>query len=66
MKKLSILLLGTLVSMSLAACQPTGSAEDSGKKADQYAQKVGDTLNPKGPMQKAGRAIDRSADEASS
>ena len=56
----SLLVVAALASLGLAACQPEGPAEKTGKSLDHAGQSVSDTLNPpQGPAQAAGRKIDR-------
>ncbi len=48
------------VLLGLAACHQEGPAEKAGKSIDQAGQKVQDTLDPpQGPVQAAGRKVDR-------
>jgi hypothetical protein len=43
----------------LSACQQQGPAERAGKSMDGTGQKIQDAINPPGPLQKAGRSIDK-------
>lgn len=42
-----------------AGCESKGPAERAGEKVDQGVQGVKDTINPPGPGEKAGRAVDK-------
>jgi len=42
----------------LAGCHKEGPAEQAGKSIDKAGQSVKDAIDPPGPLQKAGRAID--------
>jgi hypothetical protein len=56
---LTALLIGAVV--PLAGCESQGPAESAGKKIDQGIQKAKDTVNPPGPAEKVGRALDKAA-----
>jgi len=45
----------------LVGCEK-GPAENAGAKVDQGVQNVKDAVNPPGPGEKVGRAIDKAAD----
>ncbi len=59
---LTSLLLGGVLSLTLSAC-PKHGAQRAGEKLDDAKDKVSDTLDPKGPAEKAGRKIDRALGE---
>ena len=48
--------------LSLGACREDGAAQKAGEAIDGAKDKVADTLNPKGPLEKAGRSIDRATE----
>jgi hypothetical protein len=50
------LLLGALI--SFAGCESKGPAEQAGAQIDKGVQNAKDAINPPGPIEKAGRAID--------
>jgi hypothetical protein len=50
------LLLGSFI--SFAGCESKGPAEQAGEKIDKGIQNAKDAINPPGPVEKAGRAID--------
>ena len=56
-------LMGLLLAavVPLAGCESEGPAEKAGAKIDQGIQKAKDAVNPPGPMEKAGRALDKAA-----
>jgi hypothetical protein len=57
----ALLVAGTV---SLTACERDGPAEDVGEKIDDAAEKARDAVDPpKGPLEKAGRKIDRAVDD---
>jgi hypothetical protein len=43
---------------TVVGCESKGPAEQAGASIDKGVQKVKDAVNPPGPTQKAGRAID--------
>jgi predicted small lipoprotein YifL len=46
--------------LSVAGCKKEGPAEKAGQQVDKLGDKVQDTVDPpKGPLQAAGRSIDR-------
>jgi predicted small secreted protein len=51
-------LTGTVV-LSLTGCPEKSTVQSAGEKIDEAADKVADTIDPKGPAEKAGRSIDR-------
>ena len=62
----AIVLAGLLAAgtVSLTACQHEGPAEQLGEKIDDAAAKARDAVDPpKGPLEKAGRKIDRTVDD---
>ncbi len=50
-----------LAGAPLVGCESSGPAENAGKKIDEAGTKVKDTISPPGPMEKAGRAVDKVA-----
>jgi hypothetical protein len=50
------LFLGALI--SFVGCESKGPAEQAGAQIDKGVQNAKDAINPPGPMEKAGRAID--------
>ena len=48
--------------IGLAGCREKGPGEKVGESMDDFKDDVADTFDPKGPMEKAGRAIDRATD----
>jgi hypothetical protein len=56
------LLLGG--ALSVTGCDRDGPAEQVGEKIDDAAEKARDTVDPpKGPLEKAGRKIDRAVND---
>lgn len=45
--------------LALGACRKDGAAQKAGASIDKAKDTVADTLNPKGPVEKAGRSVDR-------
>ena len=43
-------------------CADKGPAQRTGEKIDRGVEKVKDKLDPAGPVEKAGRAVDRATD----
>ena len=43
-----------------AGCETKGPAQKAGAKLDQAGEKIRDAVTPVGPVEKVGRAIDRS------
>ena len=57
----AFLVAGTVV---LTGCERDGPAEELGEKIDDAAGKARDAVDPpKGPLEKAGRKIDRAVDD---
>lgn len=49
-----------VITLCLGACHQEGPAERAGRSVDNTTQRIGDTLSPpQGPVQSAGRKIDR-------
>jgi hypothetical protein len=48
--------------LSLGACRQEGTAQKAGQAIDEAKDKIADTLDPKGPVEKAGRGIDRATE----
>jgi hypothetical protein len=48
--------------LCLVGCPKKGVTQKAGEAIDNAADKVSDTVNPKGPAEKAGRAIDRATE----
>jgi hypothetical protein len=48
--------------IGLAGCREKSTGEKVGEALDDFKDDVADTFDPKGPMEKAGRAIDRATD----
>jgi hypothetical protein len=58
--RVSLLITAALTILGLAACHQEGPAERAGKRLDNVGQSVSDTLNPpQGPVESAGRKVDR-------
>jgi hypothetical protein len=55
--------LAAMLGGAALGCKREGPAERAGKKMDHVKDKVDDTINPKGPVEKAGRAIDRAVND---
>ena len=56
--RLAALLIGAVV--SFAGCgESKGPAEKLGEKIDNAAQEAKDTVSPPGPLEKAGRTVDK-------
>ena len=53
----AVLLLGTV--SIFAGCEPKGVAQRAGETIDNGIQNAKDAINPPGPMEKAGRSIDK-------
>lgn len=60
-KIITALLLSTVISMGLVACQKSGNAEEAGKGVDQAGLKVKQAVGDGGPTQKAGKKVDNAA-----
>jgi hypothetical protein len=58
-KKLALVFVGGAGLLTLAACHQEGPAERAGKSMDSTGQKIQDAISPPGPLQKAGRTIDK-------
>jgi hypothetical protein len=56
---LAVLFAATI---GLAGCREKGPGEQVGEAMDDFKDDVADTFDPKGPLEKAGRAIDRATD----
>lgn len=59
MSKLYRVPLLALPFMLLVACHDEGPAERAGKSMDQIGEKLRDAVDPPGPVEKVGRALDR-------
>lgn len=55
------LLLGAFI--SFAGCESKGPAEQAGAQIDKGVQNAKDAINPPGPMEKAGRAVDNATEK---
>ncbi len=53
--------LPILAVVCLGGCESEGPAEQAGKNIDAGVQKAKDTINPPGPGEKVGRALDKAA-----
>jgi ABC-type oligopeptide transport system substrate-binding subunit len=51
--------IAVAATLALTGCPKKGATQRAGEKLDAAKDKVSDTLNPKGPAEKAGRSIDR-------
>jgi hypothetical protein len=56
---LCVAALVVAAALSLGACRKEGAGQKAGEAIDNAKDKVADTLNPKGPLEKAGRSVDR-------
>ena len=54
--------LALAATLCLVGCPKKGATQKAGEAIDNAADKVSDTVNPKGPAEKAGRAIDRATE----
>lgn len=60
--RLSVLCAAVIVvaaALTLTGCPEKGPGQKVGEKIDAAKDKVSDTLDPKGPVEKAGRSIDK-------
>ena len=57
-KKLSLVALTFLLTLTLVGCQPEGPAEKAGKGLDNAGKDLKNSVDPRGPAQKAGDKID--------
>jgi hypothetical protein len=55
------ILLGAFI--SFAGCESKGPAEQTGEQIDKGVQNAKDAINPPGPVEKAGRAIDNATEK---
>ena len=46
-----------------AGCESKGPAERAGGKVDEGVQSVKDAINPPGPVEKAGRTVDKALNQ---
>ncbi len=53
-------LLGAVA--TFAGCESKGPAEQAGENLDQGVQNAKDAINPPGPVEKAGRSVDKALD----
>jgi outer membrane lipoprotein-sorting protein len=60
--KLLLLIVLAIPLVAMAACHQEGPAERAGTSVDNAAQKVKDAVDPPGPAQKAGRALDKTTE----
>lgn len=61
-RRLSVLftvIIAVAATLALTGCPKKGAGQRAGEKLDAAKDKVSDTLDPKGPAEKAGRSIDR-------
>lgn len=58
--RVSALLLGALLLFS--GCESKGPAEKAGEQIDQGVQDAKDAVNPQGPAERAGEALDKAGD----
>ena len=49
--------------VALAGCESEGPAQKAGANIDAGVQKAKDAVNPPGPVEKAGRAIDKATEK---
>lgn len=59
LKKVFAILLTTLFVLVLIGCEKRGTGQRLGEKVDNAKEAVQDTVNPKGPVEKAGREVDK-------
>ncbi len=59
LKKLVITLVGFIFVCALSGCEQRGPAQRMGEKLDSAKESVQDTVNPKGPVEKSGREVDK-------
>ena len=52
-----------VASVTMIACEKDGPSERAGEELDELADNIDDKIDPKGPVEKAGRAIDRAVDD---
>ena len=52
------LLFATIIPMAMTGCESEGPAENAGEKIDQAGQDLKNAVNPQGPGEKAGAAVD--------
>jgi len=62
-KTLTLGVIAITICLGLTGCPQHGTAQSAGEKIDNAKDKVSDTINPKGPAEKAGRSIDRALDK---
>ena len=58
-KKAIAFLPALLLVAGFVGCEAKGPAQDAGSKVDRAAEKVHDAVIPTGPVEKAGRAVDK-------
>jgi hypothetical protein len=66
-RKISVLKLLLLIALAtplvaVAACRQEGPAERAGTSIDNAGQKIKDAVDPPGPAQKTGRALDKTTE----
>lgn len=62
LKKILAIFMTTLFFCALTGCEQRGPAQRLGEKVDNAKESVQDTVNPKGPVEKAGREADKALD----
>lgn len=58
-KFLRLMVLLLPLAMVVTGCEKKGPAEQTGEKIDNAGQKIKDAIDPPGPVEKAGRAVDK-------
>lgn len=59
--RFAVLLLGAIA--VFAGCEAKGPAQRAGENFDKGVQNAKDAINPPGPVEKAGRSVDKALDQ---
>lgn len=63
-KALSLMLGAGLLVAALGGCEREGPMEQTGKKADEAVENLGEAVKKEGPAERAGKKVDETVEKA--